>query len=248
MKKENPKIKLIELFEEKPFILKEEKHLVKRPIQRRYNERQNKMSENQATNLTREEIFENLKIETKSCTKCILSRTRTNVVFGEGDINADLMIIGEGPGRKEDETGRPFVGRSGNLLTKMLKAINIEREEVFIANIVKCRPPGNRDPLAEEVKSCIPYLHKQIEIIKPKIICALGRVAAFTLLSNLETNKLGDLREKIWSYQNTPFMVTYHPAALLRNVKLKRLAWKDLQEMEYFLKNGQFNEYQLISS
>lgn len=163
------------------------------------------------------------------CTRCALAETRTRVVYGEGSAHAKMMLIGEGPGADEDKTGRPFVGRAGQLLTKMLAAIDIQREDVFIANIVKCRPPGNRDPQPDEVSACLPWLKEQIRLIKPKIILLLGRVAANTLLQKSET--MSAYRQSIHRYENVPVYVTYHPSALLRNTQWKRPAWEDLKRI-----------------
>ena len=161
------------------------------------------------------------------CQKCPLGKTRLNFVFGVGNPNADLMFIGEAPGRNEDEQGEPFVGRAGQLLDKILAAINLKREDIYIANILKCRPPGNRDPQPEEMAECFPYLKEQIALIQPKIICALGRIAAQALLDT--KTPLGKLRGQWHSYQGIPLRVTYHPAALLRNPAFKRVCWEDIQ-------------------
>lgn len=163
------------------------------------------------------------------CTNCSLHQSRKNVVFGVGNPNADLMFIGEAPGADEDRQGEPFVGRAGQLLNKIITAMEMRREDVYIANILKCRPPGNRDPLQEEADCCTPYLHKQIEFIAPKLIVALGLVAAKQLLKAAPNTTLKSLRSQIFSYQGRPLMVTYHPAALLRNQNLKRPAWEDMQ-------------------
>lgn len=164
---------------------------------------------------------------TATCERCRLAEGRQRVVFGSGSPYADLMFIGEGPGAEEDRQGLPFVGRAGELLTRILKAIDLTREEVYIANIVKCRPPGNRDPRPDEVSACVGYLQRQIELIRPKVICALGRVAAQTLLGN--DLPLGKMRGDWWLYQGVEMRVTYHPAALLRNQNLKRPTWEDMQ-------------------
>jgi len=170
------------------------------------------------------------------CQECALAQNRTNIVFGEGDANANLFIIGEAPGAQEDATGRPFVGRSGDLLTNMLSAIGIEREKSFISNVVKCRPPNNRDPLPEEVQSCIPLLHKQLEQIKPKALLLLGKVAAKHLLGL--DGKMEDLRTEIHSFNDIPTFITYHPSALLRKNAWKKLAWIDLQNLQKFLEKA----------
>jgi uracil-DNA glycosylase len=138
------------------------------------------------------------------------------------------MVIGEGPGKDEDETGEPFVGRAGRLLTDILKAINFEREEVYIANVVKCRPPGNRTPMLSEMKECIPYLERQIEIIKPKLILCLGLTAAQSLLDKRDS--LGNFRNSDYSFKGAKVVVTYHPAALLRNPHWKKDCWADVQK------------------
>ncbi len=164
-----------------------------------------------------------------TCQKCPLGSTRTKFVFGVGNPNADLVLVGEAPGADEDAQGEPFVGRAGQLLNKILEAINFKREEVFICNILKCRPPNNRDPLPEEVASCEPYLWKQLELIRPKLILCLGRIAAQVLLKTNDT--LSSMRGTVHDYRGIPLMVTYHPAALLRNPNWKRPAWEDVQQM-----------------
>lgn len=169
----------------------------------------------------------------ESCQKCPLGKTRTKFVFGVGNPSADLMFVGEAPGRDEDLQGIPFVGRAGQLLTQMLKSIGLEREEVYIANVLKCRPPNNRDPLPEEIEQCEPYLLKQIELIAPKLIVTLGRFASASLLRRKDA--LGQLREEVHTYNQLPLVVTYHPAALLRNPSLKRNAWEDLKKIRKFL-------------
>ena len=169
------------------------------------------------------------------CKKCSLGHTRNKFVFGNGDPNADLMLIGEAPGEEEDLKGEPFVGRAGKLLNKILAAIDKNRSDgVFITNVLKCRPPNNRDPLLSEVDKCEPYLIKQIEIIKPKLIVALGKISGNTLLK--KDNSLKEMRETIHDYFGTPLKVTYHPAALLRNPNLKKDAWQDFQWIRDFLK------------
>jgi uracil-DNA glycosylase family 4 len=162
------------------------------------------------------------------CQKCPLGKTRNKFVFGVGNSNADVMLIGEAPGADEDAQGEPFVGRAGKLLNDILKAINFEREEVYIANIIKCRPPGNRNPLPEEMDKCIPYLYKQIDLIRPKVILCLGLVAASALLKTRQA--LGRLRGSIFEFGNIKVMVTYHPAALLRNPQWKKGCWEDVQK------------------
>jgi uracil-DNA glycosylase family 4 len=173
--------------------------------------------------------WDTLRAAVVSCTACGLDKTRTQTVFGVGNHNAELMIIGEAPGFNEDKQGEPFVGRAGQLLTSMLKAINFERSDVYIANILKCRPPNNRDPLPEEVALCTPFLEKQIALINPKVLLAVGRIAAHFLL-NTKT-PLGQLRGKIHTYGQSqkPLIITYHPAYLLRNPSDKGKAFQDLQ-------------------
>jgi uracil-DNA glycosylase len=163
----------------------------------------------------------------KSCTLCPLHQTRTQGVFGVGNRNAQWMVIGEAPGADEDRQGEPFVGRAGQLLNSMLKAIGLKREQVFIANILKSRPPNNRDPRPEEVRACLPYLFRQIELVNPQLILCVGRIAAQTLL---ETDiSIGKLRGQLHRIAgNRPMIVTYHPAYLLRSPGEKRKSWADL--------------------
>ena len=163
------------------------------------------------------------------CQKCSLGGTRIKFVFGVGNPQAEIVLIGEAPGADEDAQGEPFVGRAGQLLNKILEAIHFRREEVYICNILKCRPPNNRDPLPEEVEQCEPYLWKQLEIIKPKIILCLGRISAQVLLKT--TDSLTKLREGVHDYRGIPLLVTYHPAALLRNPGWKRPTWEDVQKL-----------------
>ncbi len=162
-----------------------------------------------------------------ACTKCRLCEGRRHTVPGEGPDDARLVVVGEGPGRVEDETGRPFVGRAGELLTKILAAIELPRERVFICNIVKCRPPENRQPQYDEIAACVPYLQRQLELLKPKVILAMGGTAAQTLLNTKQS--LGSLRNQIHRFRGTPVIVTYHPAALLRNPNWKRPTWDDVR-------------------
>ncbi|MCW8803942.1 MAG: uracil-DNA glycosylase [Ignavibacteriaceae bacterium] len=163
-----------------------------------------------------------------NCTKCRLHSGRNKFVFGTGNPNANVLVIGEGPGAEEDKQGLPFVGRAGKLLTDMLKAIKFEREEVYIGNIVKCRPPENRTPMQDEMDTCLPYLKKQVELINPKLILCLGLTAAKGLLKKRES--LGELRKHIFEYEGAKVIVTYHPAALLRNPHWKKDAWVDLKK------------------
>lgn len=164
-----------------------------------------------------------------TCMKCALGATRTRFVFGTGNPDATLMLVGEAPGADEDAQGEPFVGRAGQLLNRILEAINFKREEVFILNILKCRPPNNRKPQPDEVEQCIPYLKKQIQLVKPKVILCLGLTAAENLLGTTES--LGKLRGRVMKYEGIPLMVTYHPAALLRNPNWKRPVWEDVQAL-----------------
>ena len=168
-----------------------------------------------------------LKAAVSGCVKCGLHKTRTQTVFGVGDENADWMLIGEAPGAEEDRLGDPFVGQAGKLLDNMLAAINLSRRKnVYIANVLKCRPPGNRNPTPEEVAQCSPHLLQQIELIQPKLILAMGRFAAQTLL---ETGaSIASLRGRVHRYAGVPLIVTYHPAYLLRTLEDKAKAWEDL--------------------
>ncbi len=168
------------------------------------------------------------------CHLCSLSKTRKNVVFGEGDKNAELMFIGEGPGATEDETGRPFVGRAGQLLTKMIEnVLEISRESVYIANIVKCRPPNNRVPTEEEAQTCIPYLKKQIELVNPRILVALGSTSYRYLTG--DTTPISKIRGEIVKYQNRLLIPTYHPSFLLRNPSKKKEVYMDLLKIKRVL-------------
>jgi len=170
-----------------------------------------------------------LQAQVAACTRCELCEGRTRTVFGVGDPEADWMIIGEAPGAEEDRQGEPFVGRAGQLLNAILRAVGLRREQVFIANILKCRPPQNRDPKSEEVERCMPYLHRQVELVRPKLIVALGRVAAQNLLDSTEA--IGRLRGRVHAFGPAaiPVIVTYHPAYLLRSPLEKRKVWQDLQ-------------------
>ena len=170
----------------------------------------------------------------ENCRKCNLGTIRNKFVFGSGDSKADLLLVGEAPGEEEDLRGEPFVGRAGKLLDKILKAIGYTRNtNVFITNIVKCRPLDNRDPLPSEVEECLPYLNKQIELIKPKLIVALGKVAGKTLLK--KDILLKEMRNETHYFKSIPLRVTYHPAALLRNPSLKKETWKDFQYIRDFI-------------
>ncbi len=165
--------------------------------------------------------------QVRGCTKCRLCDGRRNAVPGEGPGDARLVVVGEGPGRVEDETGRPFVGPAGELLTKILAAIELPRERVFICNVVKCRPPENRLPQFDEIAACVPYLFHQIELLKPQVILAMGGTAAQTLLNTKQS--LGALRNQVHRFRGIPVIVTYHPAALLRNPNWKKPTWDDVR-------------------
>jgi DNA polymerase len=171
--------------------------------------------------------WDELRTTVAACTSCSLHTSRTQTVFGVGDPQADWMIIGEAPGAEEDRRGEPFVGRAGKLLDEMLRAVGRSRDRVFIANILKCRPPNNRDPKAEESAACRGYLQRQIELVEPKIILAVGRIAAQLLLETDEP--VGRLRGSRHQLGDTPLVVTYHPAYLLRSPTQKRKAWDDLR-------------------
>ncbi len=165
----------------------------------------------------------------RNCRKCQLAETRLNVVFGEGNPAANLAVIGEAPGAEEDASGRPFVGRSGQLLDKILQAAGFSRQEVYICNILKCRPPGNRNPLQDEIENCMPLLLGQLQIVKPKVILLLGKVAANTIFENKLS--LGSMRGRIMKWKEYDCFITYHPAALLRNPDWKKGCWDDIQLM-----------------
>jgi uracil-DNA glycosylase len=162
-----------------------------------------------------------------ACRDCKLCDSRTRTVPGEGPATAKLVVVGEGPGRTEDETGRPFVGRAGELLTKILEAINLPREQVFICNVVKCRPPENRLPQYDEIAACLPFLYRQIELVQPTVILAMGGTAAQSLLNTKQS--LSALRNRVHRFRGIPLIVTYHPAALLRNPHWKRPTWDDVR-------------------
>ena len=161
------------------------------------------------------------------CVRCPLGHTRTNFVFGSGNPHADILFVGEAPGQQEDREGVPFVGAAGELLTKIIGAMQLSRDDVYICNVLKCRPPNNRDPQPDEVASCEPYLQRQIEIVRPRIICCMGRHAAHALLKTEAS--LSRLRGQLHEYQGIPLIVTYHPAALLRNAGYKRAVWEDVK-------------------
>ncbi len=184
--------------------------------------------ENTAGDQTIPANWETLRRTVASCTRCELHRTRTQTVFGVGNLEAEWMFVGEAPGGEEDRKGEPFVGRAGKLLDAMLASVGKAREDVFIANVLKCRPPKNRDPHGEEVRQCEAYLVRQIELVQPRLLIALGRFAAQSLLKS--TRPIGKLRGEVYEYAESriPLVVTYHPAYLLRNPLDKRKAWEDL--------------------
>lgn len=172
--------------------------------------------------------WDSLATAVRACVQCGLQTTRTQTVFGVGNRDADLLVVGEAPGADEDRQGEPFVGRAGVLLNAMLRAVGRPRETVFIANVLKCRPPGNRDPTPEEVRCCLPYLHRQIALLQPRLMLAVGRIAAQNLLAT--DTPIGKLRGRVHRFGSagTPLIVTYHPAYLLRSPGEKRKAWNDL--------------------
>lgn len=172
----------------------------------------------------------------ESCRRCSLHETRTHVVFGEGDPGADVVCVGEAPGAVEDETGRPFVGRAGQLLDRLLLSIGFQREDVYICNVLKSRPPRNRDPLPEEIEACWPFLLRQLELIDPRVIIAFGAFAARTLLDTRDA--LGRMRGRVHEFRGFPVIVTYHPAALLRNPGWTRATWEDLQRVRRLVDDG----------
>lgn len=180
--------------------------------------------------------WKNLKSAVQHCHRCKLAEQRTQTVFGVGDPHADLLIVGEAPGQEEDNKGEPFVGRAGQLLDRMLAAIGLTRDQTFIANIIKCRPPGNRNPAADEITACCPYLKRQIELIEPKLILAVGRISAHQLLQTDEP--IGRLRNRSFTLENSdiPVVVSYHPAYLLRSPVEKRKAWDDFLRVKDLLK------------
>ena len=175
------------------------------------------------------ETLEEIRTDLGDCRRCRLSEKRKNIVFGAGDSHARLMFVGEGPGYDEDQMGEPFVGAAGRLLTKIIEAINHTREQVYICNIIKCRPPGNRNPLPDEINVCVPFLKRQIASVKPGIICALGTFAAQTLLET--KSPISKLRGRFFDYMGARVLPTYHPAYLLRNPNKKRDVWEDMKKL-----------------
>lgn len=186
--------------------------------------------------INKEKLLTALSKRVSSCKKCELSRHRRNVVFGKGNPQAKLLFIGEAPGEEEDLMGEPFVGRAGMLLTRIINAMGLERKEVYIANCIKCRPPQNRPPDSNELKACEEYLIEQVNIIKPKLICALGKYAAWNLLKREEP--ISTLRGKLYEFNTVKVIPTFHPAYLLRNPKDKALVWEDMKKAIKFLKDA----------
>jgi uracil-DNA glycosylase len=186
--------------------------------------------------LARDETLEEIRADLGDCARCQLSEKRTTIVFGVGNPRAELMFIGEGPGHEEDRQGIPFVGAAGQLLTKIIEAIDLTRDQVYIANVVKCRPPNNRDPEPGEVEACRPFLDRQIDAVRPRVICALGRVSALNLLQTDEG--ITRLRGRIFSYRGAKLVPTYHPAFLLRNPGKKRECWDDMKLIKKLLSGG----------
>jgi DNA polymerase len=190
-----------------------------------------------ASRLVSDMDWDALRETVRSCTACGLCKQRKQAVFGVGNPSAEWLFVGEGPGAEEDEQGDPFVGQAGKLLDSMFAAIGIARgREVYIANVVKCRPPGNRTPMPEESAACAPYLDRQIELVRPKLIVALGKTAAIRLLGTEAS--LASLRGKVHRYKDTPVIVTYHPAYLLRSLPEKAKAWEDLLFARRTLRDG----------
>lgn len=176
----------------------------------------------------KKETLEEIRQDLGECTRCKLHSDRTNIVFGEGNPKARIVFVGEGPGRDEDMQGRPFVGKAGKLLTKIINAMGLKRSDVYICNVVKCRPPNNRNPESDEVAACEPFLMRQIRSIQPEVIICLGSVATSLLLKSNKV-KMSDLRGQFHQYGNSKLMVTYHPAALLRNPNFKKPVWEDMK-------------------
>ena len=173
------------------------------------------------------EMLADIRADLGDCRRCRLASGRRHIVFGEGSAKSRLVFVGEGPGFEEDQTGQPFVGAAGQLLTKIIEAIKLTRDQVYICNVIKCRPPGNRDPEAEEIETCLPFLQRQIDAIRPDFICTLGRIAAQALLKT--GAPISKLRGRFHSYHGMKLLPTYHPAYLLRNPDKKRDVWNDMQ-------------------
>ncbi len=192
------------------------------------------VSEKSSNSISRALSLDEIRKEMGDCKRCKLHGTRRTLVFGEGNKKAKFMIIGEGPGYDEDVQGKPFVGKAGQLLTKILEAIHLRRDEVYIANIIKCRPPQNRNPELDEIQSCSPFVLKQIEAIGPRVICALGTFASQTLLQT--ESKISTLRGRFYDLRGIKVMPTYHPAYLLRNPERKKDVWEDMKQIAEALK------------
>ncbi len=193
------------------------------------------MPVSEAVNVELPDDLEQLKEFVYHCHLCDLAKRKTNYVFGEGNVNAKLMFVGEGPGQREDELGRPFVGRSGELLTKIIETtLEMKREDVYIANVVKCRPPGNRVPNQEEADRCLPYLIKQISLIQPKVIVTLGATAYKYLTGDMET-PISKIRGEVLEFANTLLVPTFHPSFLLRNPSAKRFVYYDMKKVKALL-------------
>lgn len=180
------------------------------------------------------ETLDQIQARLGDCRRCRLSEKRTNIVFGEGDPAARLVFVGEGPGFEEDQQGRPFVGAAGQLLEKIIAAMHLQRDQVYICNVVKCRPPNNRNPEPEEVAICKPFVERQLAVIQPEVICTLGAVAAHALLES--DAPVSALRGRFHTYQNIPLMPTFHPAYLLRNPEQKRAVWEDIKKIMALLR------------
>ncbi len=195
-----------------------------------------KPAASEETQVNEKPTLDDIRAELGDCQRCALHATRRNLVFGEGSPQAELVFVGEAPGADEDQQGRPFVGRAGQLLTKIIEAMGLKREQVYICNILKCRPPGNRNPLADEILACEPFLIRQLEAIGPQVICALGTFAARTLLKT--EAPITVLRGRFHDYHGIPLMPTYHPAYLLRNPSAKKQVWEDVQQIMKRLKTG----------
>jgi uracil-DNA glycosylase len=185
------------------------------------------------TNASVNDSLDAIRMDLKDCRRCKLAPQRKNIVFGSGNPTAELMFVGEAPGADEDEQGLPFVGRAGQLLTKIIEAMEMSRNDVFICNILKCRPPGNRNPESDEIAECEQFLFRQIAVVRPKIICALGAYGAQTLLKTTEA--IGKLRGRLLDYRGVKLIATYHPAYLLRNPMEKRKVWEDMQAIRKYL-------------
>lgn len=200
------------------------------PLSKRSGSHKKANLADETTPLAVYESMEDIRTAVENCQACSLHAERTNVVFGDGDEKARLVFVGEAPGADEDRQGKPFVGRAGRKLTQIIEAIGLSRSDVYITNVLKCRPPGNRNPLSGEVKVCEPYLIAQLQLIKPKVICTLGTFATQTLLHS--DRSISSLRGRFYTYQGIKLMPTYHPAYILRNPKFKRHVWEDVQKVK----------------